>query len=130
MVECDAGGEHDEHDERIDVTARKAISKAYRERRMLGGVYTINNVVNGKYLLAHAADLASVRNHFDFAVATNTAVHPKLRADWQSLGAGAFSLDVREELEQGPEQSQAEFTEDLTALEQLVRASLDSSKEY
>jgi len=127
MVECDAGGERDEG---VDMTARKAISKAYRERRMLGGVYTINNVVNGKYLLTHAADLASVRNHFEFAVATNTAIHPKLRADWQSLGAEAFRLDVREELEQGPEQSQAEFMEDLKALELLVRASLDPSREY
>lgn len=130
MVECDAGGERDEHDEGVDVTARKAISKAYRERRMLGGVYMIINVASGKYLLAHAADLASVRNHFDFAVATNTAVHPKLRADWLSLGAGAFRLDVREELEQGPEQSQAEYMEDLRALEQMVRVSLDPALEY
>jgi hypothetical protein len=113
-----------------DVSERRAMSKAYRERRMLGGVYTITNVVTGGYLLDHAADLASVRNRFQFAVSTNSAVHPKLRADWQTLGAEAFRLEVREELEQGPEQTQAEFMEDLKALEQLVRASLDASKEY
>ena len=112
------------------MSERKALSKAYRERRMLGGVYTITNRASGQYLLDHAADLASVRNRFAFAVTTNSAMHPKLRADWDALGADSFALDVREELEQGPEQSQAEFMDDLKALEQMVRASLDPSKEY
>jgi hypothetical protein len=97
---------------------------------MLGGVYTITNTVSGRYLVGHAADLASVRNHFAFAVATDSAVHPKLREDWQSLGAETFLLEVREELEQGADQSRAEFLDDLSALEQLVRASLDPALEY
>src|ERR1700694_4202838 len=112
------------------MSERKAISKAYRERRMLGGVYTITNVVTGKYLLDHAADLASVRNRFQFAVTMNSAAHPKLRADWQALGAEAFRLDVREELEQGADQTQAEFAEDLRALEQMGRGGVDPALEY
>ncbi len=112
------------------MTARKAISKAYQERRLRGCVYTITNTATGRYLLDRAQDAASVRNRFQFAIATNSAPHPKLRADWAALGAAVFRLDLREELEQGPEQTRAEFEEDLRALEQLVRASLDPANAY
>ena len=50
--------------------------------------------------------------------------------DCDELGAQAFTLEVLEELEQKPEQSQAEFMDDLKTLEQLWRANLDASKEY
>lgn len=86
-------------------------------------MYTITNTVNGKYLIGHAADLASVRNRFQFAVTTGSTVDPRLRAS-------AFTLDVLEELEQRPDQSQAEFMDDLRALQALLRATLDPSKEY
>lgn len=109
---------------------RRDISRAYKERKRRGGVYTITNTLNGKYLIGHAADIASVQNHFEFAVTTGSAVHPKLRQDWAESGPSAFVLEVREELEQGPDQSQAEFLEDLKLLEQLWRTNLDASKEY
>ena len=109
---------------------RREISKQYRDRKLRGGVYTITNTENGKYLIGHAADLASVRNRFQFAVTTGATVDPRLREDWQAQGAGAFTLDVLEELEQRPDQSQAEFMDDLRALEELLRASLDPSREY
>ena len=109
---------------------RRQISKQYRDRRLRGGVYTITNTASGKYLIGHAADLASVRNRFQFAVTTGSTVDPRLRADWAALGASAFTLDVLEELEQRPDQSQAEFVDDLRALQALLRATLDPSKEY
>ena len=109
---------------------RRAISKEYKERRLLGGVYTITNTVNGKYILGHAANLASVRNRFQFAVSTGSTVDPRLRQDWAELGARAFTLEVSEELEQRPDQSQAAFLDDLKTLEELWRANLDASKAY
>ncbi len=109
---------------------RREMSKAYKERKLRGGVYTITNTQNGKYLIGHAADVASVRNRFQFAITTGSAVDPRLRKDWEAFGAAAFTLDVVEELEQTPEQSQAEFLDDLKTLEQLWRANLDADKEY
>jgi len=32
--------------------SRRDISREYKERRLRGGVYTITNTVNGKYLIA------------------------------------------------------------------------------
>ncbi|HEX6122151.1 MAG TPA: GIY-YIG nuclease family protein [Ktedonobacterales bacterium] len=112
------------------MSSRREISRTYKERKLRGGVYTITNTMNGKYLIGHAADLASIRNRFQFAVMTGATVDPRVRADWETLGAQAFTLEVREELAQKPGQSQAEFLEDLKTLEQMWRAALDPAKEY
>src|SRR5258708_30692542 len=109
---------------------RKEIINEYKERKLYGGVYTITNTLNGKYLIGHAANLKSVQNHFQFAITTGSTVHPKLQKDWEELGLQAFTLEVLEELKQRPDQSQAEFMEELKILEQLWRANLDASKEY
>ncbi len=109
---------------------RKALTKDYKERKLVGGVYLIRNTQNGKYLIGHAVDMASVRNRFQFAVTTGSAVDPRVREDWATLGAQAFMLDILEELEQRPDQTRAQFDDDLVALEQLRRADLDPSQEY
>lgn len=109
---------------------RRALSKEYKERRQVGGVYTITNTVNGKYILGYAANLASVRNRFEFSVKTGSTMDSRLRADWAALGPRAFTLEVREELEQGPDQSAAAFLEDLKTLQELWRGNLDASKAY
>ena len=112
------------------MSSRREISRTYKERTLHGGVYTITNTVNDKYLIGHAADLASARNRFQFAVMTGATVDPRVRQDWEALGAHAFTLEIREELEQKPDQSQADFLEDLKMLEQLWRATLDPAKAY
>ena len=109
---------------------RKEIINEYKERKLYGGVYTITNTLSGKYLIGHTANLKSMQNRFQFAMTTGSTVHPKLQKDWEELGAQAFTLEVLEELEQRPDQSQAEFMDDLKTLEQLWRANLDALKEY
>jgi len=112
------------------MNTRRELSKSYKERTQRGGVYTIANTVNGKYILGYAADLASVANRFQFAVQMNSAVDPRLRADWLALGSDAFELKILEELDKKPDQSRAEFLDDLKTLEGLWRAQLDPTDEY
>ena len=112
------------------MSSRREIAKEYKERKQQGGVYTVTNTVNGRYVIGYAANLESVRHRFQFAVISGSAVDPRLRADWLALGAGAFQLAVVAELEQREGQSQADFLNDLKALEQLCRADLDPAKEY
>jgi hypothetical protein len=109
---------------------RRALSRAYRERERRGGVYRIVNTANARYLLDHTLDVASVRNRFEFAVTTGSAVHPRLRQDWHAHGPSAFTLEVLDELTQAPDQSQADFVADLEALEQLWRAQFDATQAY
>lgn len=112
------------------MTDRKAASKAYRERKAVGGVYTITNTESGRYVIGHTANLDGIRNRFQFAVTTGSAVDPRMRSDWARLGGQAFRLNVLEELEQGPDQSAEEFQADLDALEQMVRGTLDAALAY
>jgi hypothetical protein len=112
------------------VSQRRELSRAYKERRQRGGIYTITNTRSGRYLLCRTSDMASAHNRFQFAVTTGSAVDPRVRKDWEEYGAAAFTLTVLEELEQGPDQSQAAFLSDLTTLEALWRANLDPSKAY
>jgi hypothetical protein len=109
---------------------RKEAIKEYKARKLLGCVYKITNTVNGKYLIGHAANLNSVRNRFQLAVKTGGAVDPRVRKDWEELGAQAFELEILEELEQREGQTEAQFNEDLKALEQLLRANFDQSLKY
>jgi hypothetical protein len=109
---------------------RKEIINEYKKRKLCGSVYTMTNTLSGKYLIGHTANLKSVQNHFQFAMTTGSTVHPKLQKDWDKLGAQAFTLEVLEKLEQRPDQSQAEFMDDLKTLEQVWRANLDALKEY
>lgn len=112
------------------MASRREASKSYQERTARGGVYLITNTVNGRYLIGHAADIASVTNRFQFAMTTGSAVDPRLRDDWPTMGASAFTLTILEELDQQPNQSRAAFLDDLTALEGLLRADHDASLAY
>lgn len=109
---------------------RKELSAAYKQRTLRGGVYVIRNTTNAKYILGSALDLQSVHNRFAFAVSTRMAPHPALRDDWRALGPQAFTLEVLEELEQGKDQSEASFREDVALLESIWREKLDASLAY
>jgi hypothetical protein len=82
------------------VSQKRELSRAYKERRQRGGIYTITNIRSGKYLLCRTSDMASAHNRFQFAVTTGSTVDPRLRKDWEEYGPAAFTLTVLEELEQ------------------------------
>jgi hypothetical protein len=109
---------------------RKQLSKAYRERMRRGGVYMITNTRNGRYLISYAADVDSIRNRFQFAVTTGSAMDSRLRDEWKEYGAAAFALEILAELEKRPDQSDRDFLDDLKTLEALTCASLDPAKAY
>lgn len=109
---------------------KKELLNEYKERKVLGGVYKITNQQTGKYVIDHSANLQSVQNHFQFAQKMGNPMHLKLKKDWQALGGEAFKLEILEELEQQPDQSPAQFLEELKTLEQMLRANFDAANEY
>lgn len=110
--------------------SHRELSKAYKERQRAGGVYRIVNTSNGRYILGHAADLASARNRFQFALTTGSSVDSRLRGDWQAFGSAAFSMETLAELEQREGQTLPDFMAELETLEELTRAQLDPSLAY
>ncbi len=101
--------------------SRKSLTAAYKEKRALGGVAAVVCAATGKRLLLSGTDLRGMQNRFDFSKATGSCVSPRLQSDWSRLGAGAFSFEVLETLEQQPTQDAAAFRADVKALEELWR---------
>jgi hypothetical protein len=109
---------------------RKELSNEYKSRKLRGGVYTITNTINGRYLLAFESELASALKRFNFLVATGSCVPLKMQKDWAEFGAKTFEFKVLEEIEMKPDQSQSEFTDDLKTLVEIWRQKLDVRNEY
>lgn len=100
---------------------KKELRQAYRDQPDIGGVYAIRCRPTGRVFLYAAPNPKGQKNRFDFSVSTGTCVHAALAADWRAYGSEAFTFEVLEELERGPEQTAQAFHDDLAALLDMRR---------
>ena len=114
----------------VDMDRRKTLINQYKQRKVIGGIYRVNNTRNGMYLLGHAADLQAKKNSFDFMLSTGSCFDYKLKKDIAEFGNKAFNFEVLETLEKKNEQSREEFEDDLNVLHQIWKDSLDPAKRY
>lgn len=114
----------------MDKEKRKALTDSYTSRKKIGAVIAICCTESGKRLLISVPDMKGYENRFMFSKQINSPVHEKLRKDWFELGAGAFTLDVLEKLEQGEEQTDRDFNESLKILLEIYIAQADSATLY
>lgn len=80
------------------MTSRKELIREYKERRKPAGVYQIRNTVNGKLLLGGSLNLEGVLNGQRFRLETGSHRNAALQEEWKSFGAGAFVLEIVEEV--------------------------------
>ncbi|ADJ26571.1 ArsR family transcriptional regulator [Dehalogenimonas lykanthroporepellens BL-DC-9] len=109
---------------------RKDLINAYKQRKIIGGVFKVTNTTNGRYLLDSAPDIQARQNAFNFSVTTNNPFDYKMRKDWQEHGASAFTFEILDTLEKKETQSQEQFIEDLKMLEDIQADKLDSGIRY
>jgi len=109
---------------------RRELTEAYKERKIIGGIYRVTNSRTGMYMLEHTQNLQAKRNSFDFMVSSGTCFHHKLQVDWADMGASVFTFEVLAELEKKPDQSQPGFIVDLETLAQMWADKLDPAKRY
>lgn len=95
---------------------KKAGRAAYKERKIIGGIYVIRNSDSGKILIDSAIDLQGRKNRFEFSQKTGSCVELKLQKEWAILGKEKFIFEVLEELEKGETQSMEEFKGDIEVL--------------
>lgn len=114
----------------MDKKNRKELVQAYKERKIIGGVYAIKNTINGKMLLESAADLQGNKNRFEFSQKTDSCINIKLQKDWKELGGKAFVFDILETLEKKDTQTLKEFSDDIQVLEEMWAEKIDSDKLY
>ncbi len=109
---------------------KKELLNAYKQRKVVGGVYRIVNDANARYLLVATPDLAGARNRHNFSVATENCIFGMMAEDWKATGAKHFQFEVLEELEKKDEQSDADFAGELALLEEMWRDKLDPALAY
>ena len=111
----------------MDKNDRRAICTAYKERKGLGGVYSITNRVTGEKHLFSTPNLQGAENRFEFMVQTNGCTVLSIQKEWASYGPDAFFFEVLESMEQGETQGAREFREDVKALEELWKENLPAA---
>jgi hypothetical protein len=110
--------------------SRKEMLRAYKEAKQTGGIYVIRNVKTGTMLLQSTRTIEKAANLLSFAKMTGSCVHPLVADDWSRYGADAFELEILEKLDKKETQTDAEFAEDIRALEELWREKLGAEKLY
>lgn len=109
---------------------KKEIKEAYKQRKIIGGIYRVTNTRDGMYLFNYSPNIQAKQNAFDFAVSSNMVYDNRLRKDWEALGGVGFKFEVLEILEKKKDQTQEQFIEDLKALAEMWDEKLDPAKRY
>ena len=118
-----------EWDKLGDMPDKKELQNRYKEREIVGGVYSITNTLNNKVFLEAATDMRGIKNRFEFAQKTGSCIHVKLQRDWDRQGGGQFVFEVLEELHKGDAQTEEGFKADLALLKEMWLETL-SDKEF
>lgn len=79
---------------------RKAAITAYKERKVISGVYLIRCAASGELWVGQWPDLATIQTRLWFSL--NHGTHPKkdLMAAWKTHGEAQFSFEILEKLDE------------------------------
>ncbi len=77
---------------------RKAAVDAYKQRKVVGGVYAVSCVATGEKWLGGANDLGTVKNRIWFSLGTGRSPWPAMQKAWNAHGADAFAFAEVERL--------------------------------
>lgn len=79
---------------------RKAAIAAYRERKVVGGIYLLRCVASGEAWAGQAPDLATIQNRLWFTLRQGSHRQRSLQAAWAAHGEGAFAFEALERLDE------------------------------
>ncbi|MDV6330098.1 GIY-YIG nuclease family protein [Asticcacaulis sp. 201] len=79
--------------------ARKAAVAAYKERKVVGGVYAVRCTASGEIWVGQWPDIATIQTRLWFELRRGTHLTKDLRDAWNSHGEAQFSFEVLERLE-------------------------------
>lgn len=109
---------------------KKLIRDAYKQRKVIGGIYSIKNTKNNRILLMPSTDLNGTKNRFEFAQMTGSCVNFQLQEDWNKFGKEYFIFEIVEELEKGELQTTKEFQDDLSTLKDMCKERFPDANFY
>lgn len=103
----------------MDLSKKRALKNAYKEKPAVGGVCCIRCSGNGQSYLQATTNMEGLKNRFHFAMSIGSSPDPSLQSEWEKYGGDAFSFTVLEEIEKKETQSQKEFRDDVNVLYEL-----------
>ena len=79
---------------------RKAAIAAYKERKVIGGVYAVRCTATGEVWVGRWPNLATIQNRIWFTLRQGSHPNPDLQKSWQHNGAEHFRFDILEQMEE------------------------------
>ena len=113
-----------------DNKSKKELQGIYKEREIIGGVFSIRNTMNDKLFLDATTDLRGIKNRFEFSQKTGSCTHMKLQSDWNKYGGDIFVFEVLEELIKSSMQTNDEFKADVNLLKAMWLEKLSGKDFY
>lgn len=77
---------------------RRAAVDAYKERKVVAGIYAIRCGPSGECWVGRAPDLSTVQNRLWFTLRQGNGPWRSLQASWRAHGADAFTLEIVERI--------------------------------
>src|SRR5215469_16131394 len=84
--------------ETMDNARKKELTRAYKERKRLQGVYAVHCDVSGETWVASTRNLDTQQNQLWFVLRSGGHLNAKMQAAWNNHGDGAFRYDIVEEV--------------------------------
>src|SRR5882762_3989677 len=78
---------------------RKTAVAAYKERKVVAGIYAVRCLTVGRQWVGHAPDLSTIQNRLWFMLRHGNSPHGGLQAAWRDHGAESFTFAEIERLE-------------------------------
>jgi len=78
---------------------RKAAVAAYKERKIVAGIYAVHCLSTGQRWIGRTPDLSTVRNRLWFTLRQGKNPHRTLQAAWSERGAESFAFEEVERLD-------------------------------
>ncbi len=97
---------------------RKTLIREYKEAPRTMGVYRVRNVAEDRSLLGSSTDAPAMLNRIRTQLAIGVHSNKALQADWDRLGADAFTFDVLDTLTPA-EDPDRDPADELRVLEEL-----------
>jgi hypothetical protein len=82
---------------------RKAAVTAYKERKVVAGIYAVRCVPTGQQWVGRAPDLSTIQNRLWFTLRHGIDTHQTLQASWREHGPDGFIFEEIERLEEKEE---------------------------
>ncbi len=79
---------------------RKAAVAAYKERKVVAGIYLVRCLATGARWAGQAPDLSTIQNRIWFTLRHGSHRQRSLQAAWQAHGEAAFAFEEVERLDE------------------------------